>query len=229
MSYDFQSLIQFKGNLNEVHELVKYAARNERNNLRYKTFNKSAILLLTSKLELFLQDVLVEFIDSINELNLTTKEIPDGIKLQHSLNQLTLIVNNKNHFHKSSEICEKLKGISPIWGTQNIYFNSINIDFRFDYGKHGEKEIIKLFQRIGTDNIFNVITVYQYKSGKKVKIDIKGKLNSIVAIRNNIIHEDATPSLTHIQVREFVTLMKSFANEILNYLQKKKNNLSIVN
>ena len=46
MDYEFESFKEFADRLREVQELVKYASRNEKNEVRYKTFNKSAILLL---------------------------------------------------------------------------------------------------------------------------------------------------------------------------------------
>lgn len=37
-------------------------------------------------------------------------------------------------------------------------------------------------------------------------------MNSLIAIRNNVIHQDATPSLTHLTVDEHQKIYKNSSN-----------------
>lgn len=55
------------------------------------------------------------------------------------------------------------------------------------YGKHGQKEIESLFERHGLKAF---ITSAPIRNSLQM-------MNSLFSIRNNVIHEDASPSLTH--------------------------------
>ena len=63
---------------------------------------------------------------------------------------------------------------------------------KFSYGKHGRSEIVSLFERHGLGGFIK-------DSEPKECLDM---MDSMIAIRNNVIHQDATPSLTHRQVEE---------------------------
>ena len=58
---------------------------------------------------------------------------------------------------------------------------------KFSFGKHGQKEIESLFERHGLKAF---ITSAPIRNSLQM-------MNSLFSIRNNVIHEDASPSLTH--------------------------------
>lgn len=57
----------------------------------------------------------------------------------------------------------------------------------FSYGKHGQSEIESLFERHGLG-----VFIKTRSSQDCLKV-----MNSLISIRNNVIHQDATPGTTH--------------------------------
>ena len=102
---------------------------------------------------------------------------------------------------------------------------TINIDTQFDYGKHGESAITKLFSRVGITNIFESCIVYEKREtlagakGDLVPINIASDINALTNIRNNILHGDATPSLTHEQIENYKWHIMMFSTKLVETLE----------
>ena len=77
---------------------------------------------------------------------------------------------------------------------------NFKVNAKFNYGKHGQKEIEKLLTTFG----FSKFTK------EESTISFMKKFNSLNAIRNNIIHEDATPSLTNKDVENHFKNISNF-------------------
>jgi hypothetical protein len=214
MSTSFEAFSELHVALEEVNMLIKSASKNEKNDLYYKAINKSAILLLAAKFEAFIENILEEYISKLNQLKLSNIKVPQIIKLNHSFNKLDRILSCKGHKHKLTEIEGLFKELSVLWSSRKQIFRSIELPISFVY-KHGEKEITDLFIQIGMTNILDEEII----SNKKEKIDIRGKINSLTHLRNNIIHEDATPTLTHIEIRDYLESFQKFAEKITDLLK----------
>lgn len=213
MSTSFEALSEFDAALKEVNILIKSASKNEKNDLYYKAINKSAILLLAAKFEAFIENILEEYISKLNQLKLSNIKVPQIIKLNHSFNKMDRIHSCKGHRHKLTEIEELFKELAKLWSSRKTIFKSIEIPISFDY-KHGEREIEDLFAQVGMTNILDADII----SKNKENIDIRGKINSLTHLRNNIIHEDATPTLTHIEITDYLEALQEFAETITNLL-----------
>lgn len=225
MAYVFEALTEFDEALEEVRILCRSAAKNTTNDKYYKAVNKSAVLLLTSKFESYLENVLEEYISFINSMNLSAKKIPNICKLNHTYPIINAICEQNDKYNRQPEMVLNLEEISKLWALHDEKFNQLNIQFKFNYGKHGEKEIVKLFNKIGIDNIFSEITIYEMSGSVSQQVDVKGRINSIVGIRNNIIHSDANPSLTHVQIKIDIKLLHCLAEEIVTTLNAKIANI----
>jgi len=213
MSTSFEALSEFDTALKEVNILIKSASKNEKNDLYYKAINKSAILLLAAKFEAFIENILEEYISKLNQLKLSNIKVPQIIKLNHSFNKMDRIHSCKGHRHKLTEIEDIFKELAILWSSRKQIFKSIEIPISFDY-KHGEREIIDLFTQVGMTNILDAAII----SKNNEKIDIRGKINSLTHLRNNIIHEDATPTLTHIEINDYLEALQKFAEKITDLL-----------
>lgn len=222
MATSFEAISEFDVALEEVNILIKSASKNEKNELYYKAINKSAILLLAAKFEAFIENIVEEFISKLNAKNLINRLIPDDIKLQHSfmqVDQITTYRTNRAHYDKAKDC---LINLSNLWAPHDIHFADLKLPAKFDYGTHGEKEIKRLFCVIGIDDIF---AQTELAMGVSDRIDIRGKINSMTHIRNNIIHEDATPSLTHIEINDFLKATKIFAQKAADILTELIDNI----
>ena len=77
MTVKFESDKQFEKTLQEVKFLYLAAKSAQVDQSNYKTFNKCALLLLVVKLETYLENVVEDYINTINNLNVKTKSLPN--------------------------------------------------------------------------------------------------------------------------------------------------------
>ncbi|MDP8212121.1 MAG: HEPN domain-containing protein [Candidatus Zapsychrus exili] len=224
MKIDFESEKKFREAVEEVELLTFVAEAYEREELLYVVCNKSALLLLIAKFEAFVVNIICEYIVLINKLNLGTRHIPTALKLKHTFSKIGN-VDYLKHPHKTTEAIKIFQDIGLLW-IKEKKFNKLQIDSKFSFGKHGSKEIDNLFHETGLHDIFSNIKIYKKTSSAlgsshNEKIDFKGMLNSVVCIRNGIIHEDATPSLTHLDINEYTTRFMQFSYKLTIFLRKK--------
>ena len=215
---------EFGDALSEIEVLVQIAGSYERDVNKYSIFNKSAILLLLAKFENFLEIVVLEYVSNLVQLKLYPDLLPETMKIQSTNSALSDQFFTRLRNLKPSAIKE-LKLIMPLWSPSSR-LDSIYVDNRFDYGKHGPNEIRKLFKRIGIENIFEVCPVYEEKetltrtTKVRVKINLVADIHAMTNHRNNIIHEDRSPSLTHYQIRIYRNRLLSFAGALVKFLGK---------
>jgi hypothetical protein len=232
MPSSFQSIEDFREALKEVDYLVKRAKESEREAHTYSVYNKAAILLLSAKFENFLEQIVDEFRVRLQEANLMPNKLPDAIRIFSSQ---FIVTEEFLRTLKSGKISTKsdknstlttLKKIVTMWDSGKR-IESLDIDNSFSYGKHGQKEIIKLFKRIGVENIFDCCPVFKTQESMSseaeslVQIDLAASVNALTNFRNNIIHSDGSPSLTYEQIRTYIGHLVLFADEVGNCLEKK--------
>lgn len=182
---------------NEIELLLNYSKRNKKNLLKFSTFNKSAIVLLCSKFEAFLENFLEEYV--YLHMSKSNNKTLDSNIYEHLIDNLieslettkTKRVKRKTHIENISLLC----GANEISDLTNFKVNA-----KFNYGKHGQKEIEKLLTTFGFSRF----------TKEKSTISFMKKFNSLNAIRNNIIHEDATPSLTNKDVENHFKNISDF-------------------
>lgn len=207
----FNAISDFDSAITEVDILIRYASRNLKSIDKYATFNKSALILLCSKFEAFIEEYLEEYAyECCQKCN--NKNI-DSVLFNHlldvQLNQLEKVKHNK------TKRLPFLQNISLLVETKKNLLNGFEVDSKFSFGKHGQKELTKLLMKFGFESFNN----------QKIDEEFYKKFNSLFNIRNNIIHEDATPSLTHKDVKDFKTLLQSFCKDLALDGEKKINAL----
>lgn len=220
----------FEQTLKEVEILIEIAKECEQDNqTKYSAINKSAFLLLASKFEKFIEKTLEDYIDSVCNLNLSCTQIPEILLLQHTFQSLKKIESYKAP-HNHDKAKEIFREVGQLWTTDNT-ISSLNIKCKFNYGKHGEKEFQKLFKIIGIDDIFSEITIIDSVESliddtDERAIDFKGKINSLTNLRNNILHEDASPNLDVNMIEEYKKHIGQFAEELISLLNVNIYNLT---
>jgi hypothetical protein len=220
----------FINSLKEVQLIINRAVKHQQNPREYEICVKSALLFLVSKFETFLEDLVQSYIHIIENKKLPPHLLPEAIKL-HSLDNLVddkFISDVRNHKPRALISITKISKLCV--GDELI--DNITIDKGFDYGKHGEKAIVHLFSRIGIEDIFSLCDLYELQDtllGKtKVKINIIADINSITNHRNNILHNDLTPNVTHDQIFLYKKHLVQFSKRICNILEFKLANLAVV-
>jgi hypothetical protein len=84
-----------------------------------------------------------------------------------------------------------------------------------------------LFAQIGIEDIFAACPVLATRettladAPDQEAIDVRADINSVTNIRNNILHSDATPNLTHGQVEKFAEHFVMFADKLVEILNAR--------
>ena len=194
----FVATTDFQETMDEVQILINYAKRNTKNIARYSTFNKSAIVLLCSKFESFLENFLEEF--AFRHAN-----ISDGIRmdtqiLEHYTNVIIDELTKITLKEKRKPLIEKMV---TLHNNEPCDLTEYQINAKFNYGKHGQKEIQRLILSFGFEEFIQQVNPIFFN-----------QFNSMNHIRNNIIHGDATPGLTHQDVLSYKNLLVGFAIDL---------------
>lgn len=193
------SIDNLKNRISEIDILVNYAIHNKSNLPKYQLFIKIAIVLLSTKLEVFLE----EFIDehSIRTLNGHTNiTLPPKIKERYFDRGIELIATEKKR-HQKENLFKLISALQQNDGNNIASICDIRPSITFNYGKHGQKEIEALFERHGLEKFIK-------SSNSQYCLRM---INSLIAIRNNVIHQDSSPGVPHQTIIEH-------KNNILNFI-----------
>lgn len=210
---DFQARKDFLDSLKEVDCLLELARKSEESHPVHSALLKSSILLLASKLESFIEAVVEECRYYIERCHLDARVLPPALVaavLKTTVDDaLTIKIRSGN-----LSSLEGLKCLLPFLSGAMV--PALPIEVGFSYGKHGEVEFRKIFKRLGIDNVFDAA---EEVSGEvDFSVAVRADINSLTAIRNNIIHNDASPSFTVEQVDGFVNKMKALSSSICTVL-----------
>lgn len=193
----------------ELHVLLSYSRRNQSNVRRYRAFNKAAIVLLCAKFEAFLEAFLEEYayLHLHNSSNLTL----DAPLLQHLVDCLLSSIEecNRGRIARRNNL---VKDLARLYGTTEIRpLNTYTINNKLKMGKHGQGEVQRLLNSFG-------FGLYVDEDDTK---DFFTAFNSLNNIRNNIIHEDATPNLTHGDVENYLDIVSRFITGLHQHADNK--------
>lgn len=222
---------EFKAALKEVDILIGTAEVHQKKPLEYAIFNKACLLFLVGKFEVFLEDAIAEYVFKLAKMRLLTTHMPEIIKLHSSKHLIDeqFLIALKN---LRPSAAERLKELSLLWNTSHV-LETIKINNSFNYGKHGQNEIKKLFARIGIEDVFKECIIYEDQESLSEDIvtsraiDVAATVNSMTGIRNNILHNDATPNLTHLQILEYTKHLILFANRLVDLLDAYLSSLKL--
>lgn len=229
MAYQLESFANFTNALEEVGLLTTFAGESEQNPNQYSALNKSALLLLTAKFEVFVEDTVREYIEEINAMRITNLLISKQLKINHSITRIKEIVEVIENPKKDERKVEVFKELAQLWTDQEVIFEDLNIPNRFNYGKHGSKEMQRLFSNIEIEDIFDTIVLYSDNEHSLLdgeqQIDFKAIFNNITNLRNVITHQDKTPNLTHKQIEGYMECLQAFSKKLCEFLEEKLSGL----
>ena len=193
--------------IKEIQLLINYSKRNQKDFLKYAAFNKAALVLLCAKFESFLENFLEEY--AFEQMNVSSNKTLSKDLLEHLidniLEELETTKNNpikrRTHVNSLVNLCGNDE-VTPISG--------FKVNSKFKGGKHGQNEVERLLKKFGFNTVLK----------EKATSTFFSKFNSLNNIRNNIVHEDATPSLTHGDVQDYLDIITSFVNRLQDEVNK---------
>lgn len=191
------------------------------NNSGDKALFKSIVLLLSAKLEKYVKDSAQEYVQKLLKLNLTKNDIPWELFVEIIKNEVNTInkVKIENYLTKET-YKERSRVLSLIWDDKKILKSLKCAEFSISISNNGTNEFERVYKKIGFPNIINELEDYVLNDDVLDSIcsltsySIKEKINSIIHMRNNIIHDDATPQITPSDIKLYIEVVKSFVDQI---------------
>ncbi|HVM51275.1 MAG TPA: HEPN domain-containing protein [Candidatus Acidoferrum sp.] len=222
MTGHFEALAGFTDSLAEVDILCEAADAASSDRQKSSTFNKAALLLIAGKFESFAESIVEEFVFKLNECRLPCDRIPTGLRLQHTFGALSQLERLRQPGNQE-EAAQLFRRLGTLWATTER-FDDLALHAKLAFGRHGEGELIKLFEKLGIPDIFDVVQLAErvetLSSDAPVEamIDFRGIFNSVTAMRNNILHEDASPNLSSSQIKGQRRFFEQFAVGVSSHL-----------
>ena len=185
-----------------------------------KIYFKVIILLLCAKLEKFVKDSINEYIDSLLSKSLTKEQLPETFVLEIIKNELLKVEDMKIEKYITDERCkDRAKVFSLIWDTKYILKHITKSEFVVSISNNGTNAFENAYKKIGFPNIIKSLPDYEQQTDMvdvttSVSHSICNTINKIIAMRNKIIHDDATPSVTINDVDLFVAICTDFVTKI---------------
>jgi hypothetical protein len=217
VSYNFEATKDFQNSLVDIDTLLDFAEKeNTVNNASNRMlFLKLSIVSMVTKFQVYIEKVLGEFLFQVRNSRKKNKELPlhsrlNSIKLISTEYILSKQLMDPEVYNeaKYKEVNDHVVILNRHCDQEGVICEEYCLNIKFPMGKTGVNELLNLFKQFeGKGNIFEAYS-----------IDIE-KLNGILNIRHNIIHQDANPSpLTEVLVKDYMEYFKSLVVCIDNYL-----------
>lgn len=220
-----QSKIDFDRSISEVVYLNNIAQTDSNND---KIYFKVIILLLCAKLEKFVKDSTNEYITSLLSLNLTKEQLPPAFVKEVIKNEVQKIDEKTVERYVENTRCqERSKVFSLIWDSKYILKNLEKDDFVVSISNNGTTEFKDTYKKIGLPDIINNLSDYQQETNigglitSTTAYPIVERINKVIKLRHEIIHDDATPNITKNEIDLYVEIFKNFVEQIDTVLTQK--------
>lgn len=214
MLYSFEATRDYFISLREISTLYSLAAKGDDNRM---LFLKLSVVSLVTKFQVYVEKVLKEALFRIVKQRKPNRELPihirlNSIRLFAFENNLPKKLENQDEYGvvKQLEVNKHVNVLLMHCDDNAPICDEYCLSTKFPLGKTGVNELLDLFKQFeGNKNIFSA-------SG----VDIE-KLNALLHIRHNIIHQDANPApLTEVRVKEDLKYLRDVVLCIDRYLGK---------
>ena len=180
-------------------------------------FFKAIILLLSAKLEKFVKDSTKEYINELISYNVTNKNIPIKLIKEIINNELKKIENITldNYIAPNKQHKKRAKVFSLIWD-DTYHLSELNVDeFLISISKNGSNGIKEVYSKIGLSNIiFSIPDYCQFDGFTQINYSVVNRIDYIIYLRNNIIHEDVNPIITYQDNELNIRIIKHFVSKV---------------
>lgn len=201
----FDATKKYINSENDIQILINLHDEKENEELYFKAM----IIFLATNLEVFAEEIIEEYIYTLQTISPLPNEIDDCLifeSLKNIVNdKLVSQINNR----KESAI-RNLKQVAELLN-DNTTINEFNIKAKFNYGKHGENEFKKLFKIIDIDvfaecEVYKEVETMLSDDNDQIKIQISDIIGSLTRVRNTLLHENKIS--TEIDLVKFKEILK---------------------
>lgn len=160
-------------------------------NLNYhEIFTNLIIIDLVINLETFIERQLKNFINNLKNMEIRLVHLHENIQKEHLRNIFSQAIDFSNHKHTNEKFKNHIQLIFNCMNNHNLI--EIEIDLTLGMGKHGEKEIEKIFKKVGFDNIYSLFLIPSETESildSQNFLDVKDFIQTLTAKRNVAIHQ----------------------------------------
>ena len=219
-----QSKKDFDESINEVVYLNNIAQKDADND---KIFFKVIILLLCAKLEKFVKDSTNEYISLLLSMNLTKEALPPLFVNEVIKNEIQIISEKTvERYIVNERDKERSKVFSLIWDPKFILKNLEKEDFVVSISNNGTTVFKDTYKKIGFPDIISNLSDYKQETdigglSTFTAYSVTENINKVIKLRHEIIHDDATPSITKNDIDLYVAIFKNFVEQIDYVLTQK--------
>lgn len=196
------SVDSFKERIKEIDILLTYARNNQRTLDKYKLFIKTAVVLLCTHFEVFVESFMAEHVDVLRACY-KSDTIPQYMK-DNYVNDTIRALRDLPVPSKKTKPLRALFRLHDSKVLEMTAISDLEIDMKYSFGKHGQEDTERLFCKFG------FATFVDSPSFR----DPFRNINSAINIRNNIIHEGSAPNLSHNDVIMYKNDFLKFATDL---------------
>jgi hypothetical protein len=179
----------FETEVDQMISVIRDAYSSKNNSADVKVYVlSSAVMLCTAKLEVYLEDLVNDWVHRINSSNQKCKSLPSNLRA-HCLNNGSVMSAYRQYIALNDEmtflenIGNALSAKSYVIGVDDESVPKLNPKQIHSGKKYPSPDNVKqLFNRLGIDRIFQ-------KVNTKAKADIKASLQSFNDIRTAVAHQ----------------------------------------
>lgn len=215
MSFSSEPLGALRSSLSSVDILVEYATSDStrEDDSRRKLFLKLSVVLMVTRLQVFVETLLKEFCQFLGKCNLDYSNLPVFAKLTSMRLLITDLSLEKKLQNTDAYSDAKFQELKSAVLQLNSHFaedvaeRNLNFKTLFPLGKTGSKELIELFRQFEGRDIF---------SGAGIDINV---LDGLLLTRHLIIHHDIAKDLTETVVSKYRTFVQELGEFSAAYLE----------
>lgn len=205
-----ESIVDFTNNLKEIDILASYSQANRKSVEKYKLFNKTAIVLLCSHFETFVEAFISEHVDALKACY-NNGNVPQYMK-DNYINDTIKSLKNLAEPSKRKKSLNALFKLHDSIRVEMSNLNDLELDMRYSFGRHGQEETERLFKKFGFKGFVE----------SEDFIEPFQKINSAISIRNNIIHEGSAPTLSYEDLKIYKNAFLQFADGLEKHIIKNQ-------
>lgn len=208
-------------------DLINYES--EEGSEKVTVLEKMLIVLLVTKLEVFLENSTSEWFEFMKKDTTNTSfNLSDQIKKEIIKNTISDVYDELKDGRISNRNKSKINNFN-ILIDDFFPLDKIDIQFKITLNSHGSSEIISLLRKIGIENIFDSMEQYQNKKNTNasfgnidltIQLDYEGNINKLINYRNKIIHEDYSINISSNDINEFIDSVNLLSNIVKNHIRK---------
>ena len=185
-----------------------------------KIYFKSIVLLLCAKLEQYVKDSTKEYIDALLEAELTKSTFPEKFIVEIINNELSKIQERGVETYIKNDRCkERARIFSLIWDESYKIIGLPKEEFAVSISNNGTTAFTDTYKKIRLPDIIKNLKDYSKNTetmgvSTTITRSVPDTINKLICMRNNIIHDDATPPITSNEILLYIEIGEDFVKQI---------------